>query len=143
LVVRSLAVVFAALALPGVARAGLVSMKVVPVGSRALEAATPAHFNMLAAKWRGPGSVRYRVHGARGWSGWQPASSDDPEWTGASDRVEFRTSGRVSGLRAYELWSSATRNATRTLSEASSPPIVMRTQWEADEKIVRAKPLIA
>jgi hypothetical protein len=71
-VLRSLAVAFAALALPGVAHAGLVSMKVVPVGGRSLEAASPAHFNMLAAQWLGPGSVLYRVHrgavrGDRAW----------------------------------------------------------------------------
>lgn len=139
-------VLLAAFALPGVARAGLVSMRVVhvPLGARTLQsAAEPAHFNMLAAQWSGSGAVLYRVHRHGGWSSWQPASSDDPDWTGAADRVEFRTSGRVSRLRAYELWSSTTPTAARSLSEASSPPIVMRSEWEADEKIVRAKPLIA
>lgn len=146
LVVRSLTAgfaVLAALAAPGVARAGLVSMHVVDVGGRALADAQPANFNMLAAKWTGSGTVLFRIRRHGGWSSWQPAPSDDPAWTGAADRVQFRMDGRVSHLRAYELWSRVTKTATRSLSEASSPPIVMRSQWEADEKIVRAKPLIA
>jgi len=121
----------------------MVSMRVVPQDARSLQAAQPAHFNMLAAQWHGTGSVLYRVHRARGWSAWQPTPSEDPDWTGAADRVEFRTSGRVSGLRAFELWSRVTKNPVRGLSEASSPQIVTRADWEADEKIVRAKPLIA
>jgi flagellar hook assembly protein FlgD len=150
LVKRSLAAVFAvlaALAVPGLARGGLVSMRVVavPLGARTLEASpAPARFNMLAAHWRGSGAVAYRVHRVHGsWTDWAPAPSDDPDWTGAADRVEFRASGRVSQLRAFELWSRVSRKPLRALSEASSPQIVMRTQWEADEKIVRAKPLIA
>ncbi|HEV2592832.1 MAG TPA: FlgD immunoglobulin-like domain containing protein [Gaiellaceae bacterium] len=140
---RSLAVGLAALALPGVAHAGLVSMRVVPQDGRSLQAAQPAHFNMLAAQWHGPGSVAYRVHRHRGWSSWRPAPSDDPDWTGAADRVQFRTIGTVAHLRAFELWSRTSKAPARALSSASSPPIVLRTQWEADEKIVRAKPLIA
>jgi len=135
--------VLAALAAPAVARAGLVSMHVVDVGGRSLADAQPAHFNMLAAKWSGGGGVLYRVHRRAGWSSWNPAPSDDPDWTGAADGVEFRTRGRVVHLRAFELWSRVTKSPTRSLSEASSPQIVMRSQWEADEKIVRAKPLIA
>jgi hypothetical protein len=121
----------------------MVSMRVVPQGPRSLEAARPAHFNMLAAQWRGPGSVQYRVHRGSGWSSWHAAPSDDPAWTGAADRVQFQTRGRVSGLRAFELWSRVSASPVRSLSTASSPPIVMRSQWEADEKIVRAKPLVA
>src|SRR5581483_610083 len=145
-VARSLAAgfaVLAALAAPAVARAGLVSMHVVDVGGRSLADAQPAHFNMLAAKWSGGGGVLYRVHRRAGWSSWNPAPSDDPDWTGAADGVEFRTRGRVVHLRAFELWSRVTKSPARSLSEASSPQIVMRSQWEADEKIVRAKPLIA
>ena len=146
LVRRSLAAAFAvlaALAVPGLARAGLVSMRVVDLGGRSLSDAQPARFNMLAAQWRGNGAVLYRVHRGTGWSAWRPAPSDDPDWTGAADRVQFRTSGDVTRLRAYELWSRVTRAPVRALSTASSPPIVMRSQWQADEKIVRAKPLIA
>jgi uncharacterized protein with LGFP repeats len=149
-VVRGFAVVlaaFAALSVPGLARAGLVSMRVVdvPAGARSLQsAAASGRFNMLAAKWRGPGSVAVRVLRTDGaWSPWQPASSDDPAWTGTATRVQFRTSGRVASLRAYELWSRVTTAPRRSLSEAGQPTIVTRAQWGADEKIVRAKPLIA
>ncbi len=148
--VRRLAVVFAALAAlssPGLARAGLVSMHVVdiPLGARTLQsAAQPARFNMLAAQWHGSGSVAYRVRRDDGaWSSWNPASSDDPDWTGAADGVQFRTTGEVSRLRAFELWSRVTATPRRSLSEAGEPEIVTRAQWGANEKIVRAKPLIA
>jgi hypothetical protein len=150
LVVRSFAIVlaaFAALLAPGMAQAGLVSMRVVDVSldGRALQsAAPPARFNMLAAQWRGPGSVAFRVRRADGtWSSWQPAPSDDPAWTGTATRVQFRTGGRVSHVRAYELWSRVTTAPRRSLSAAGEPAIVTRAQWGADEKIVRAKPLIA
>jgi flagellar hook assembly protein FlgD len=150
LVVRSFAIVlaaFAALSAPGLARAGLVSMRVVDVtpGARSLQSATPSgRFNMLAAKWQGTGTVAVRVLRADGaWSPWQAASSDDPAWTGTASRVQFRPRGEVTHLRAYELWSRVTTAPRRALSEAGQPDIVTRAQWGADEKIVRAKPLIA
>jgi flagellar hook assembly protein FlgD len=150
LVVRSFTVAvaaFAALLAPGLAQAGLVSMHVVdvPLGARTLQsAAQPARFNMLAAQWRGSGSVAYRVRRKDGaWSSWNPASSDDPDWTGAAAGVQFKTTGEVSRLRAYELWSRVTTAPRRSLAAAGEPAIVTRAQWGADEKIVRAKPLIA
>jgi flagellar hook assembly protein FlgD len=148
--VRILAVAAAcacALAAPALARAGDVAMRVqaIPLGARALDAVAPAmRFDMLAAQWRGGGSVAYRVHRVGGgWGGWRPASSDDPDWTGASDRVQFRAAGRVSHLRAFELWSRVTASPARTLAEAAQPAIVTRAQWHANEEIVRAKPLVA
>ena len=64
----------AALAVPSLARAGEVAMRVqdVPLGSRALASApSPMHFNMLAIHWIGSGSVSYRVHRLHGkWSSW-------------------------------------------------------------------------
>jgi flagellar hook assembly protein FlgD len=150
--VRFLAVAAAcacALIAPSLARAGDVAMRVqaIPLGARSLESAIPAiRFNMLAAKWRGGGTVLYRVHRIGGrWGAWRPASGDDPDWTGGADRVQFRATGRVSHLRAFELWSRVTTAAApgRSLAQAAAPPIVTRAQWHANEEIVRARPLIA
>jgi hypothetical protein len=149
-----------ALALPSLARAGDVSMRVqeVPLGTRTLAAITPAiSFNMLAVHWIGSGSVSYRTRASHGgWRPWTTADADvspdggtgtwhdgNLDWSGASDAVQFRTSGTVRRLRAYELWSRVSAAPTRRLSEASSPPIVSRSGWDANEEIVRAKPSYA
>jgi hypothetical protein len=150
-----------ALALPGVARAGLVTMveRDVPLGPRALATvapAAPARFDMLGLHWRGTGSVAFRTRSSAGrWSAWQAADADaggpvprgwrdgNLVWVGASDAVRFRTTGTVTRLRAYYLRSRTTTRATRTLAVAGAPPIVSRAGWEADEKIKRAAPRYA
>jgi hypothetical protein len=150
-----------ALALPGIARAGLVTMvaRDVPLGQRALAAAAPGappRFDMLGLHWRGTGSVEFRTRSAVGdWSAWQAADADaggpvprgwrdgNLVWVGASNAVRFRTSGTVTRLRAYYLFSRTTTRATRTLAVAGAPPIVSRAGWEADETIKRAAPRYA
>ncbi|MDP9284250.1 MAG: N-acetylmuramoyl-L-alanine amidase [Actinomycetota bacterium] len=150
----------AALAVPSLAHAGDVAMRVqeIPLGGRSL-AAVPAamHFNMLASHWTGGGGVSYRVHRLHGcWSAWTAADADvapdggtgrwhdgNLDWTGAADMVQFRTRGDVRRLRSYELWSRVTTASARHLAEAGSPSIVPRSGWGADEEIVRAKPTYA
>jgi hypothetical protein len=151
---------FAALAVPSLARAGDVAMRVqeVPLGQRALAATQPPmHFNMLAVHWLGSGSVSYRVHRLHGsWSAWVTADADvapdggtgpwhdgNLDWTAAADRVQFRPQGAVRRLRSYELWSRVTTKPARQISAAGTPAIVSRAGWGADEEIVRAKPLVA
>ena len=88
LVRRSLAaglIALAALAAPALARAGLVSMRVVPQDARSLQAAQPAHFDMLAAQWHGPARSLYRVHRRQRLVAVGPAPSDDPDWTGPAE----------------------------------------------------------
>jgi hypothetical protein len=150
----------AALTLVPAARAGDVAMRVqdVPLGARSLASVAPAmRFNMLAVHWRGSGTVLVRTHRLHGtWSAWVAADADvapdggtgawhdgDLDWVGASDGVQFRTRGTVRALRSYELWSRVAGAATRGLTEASSPTIVSRAGWHANEEIVRAKPVIA
>jgi hypothetical protein len=150
----------AALAVPSLARAGDVAMRVqdVPLGSRTLAAVeSPMHFNMLALHWIGSGSVSYRVHRLHGsWSAWVTADADvapdggtgrwhdgNLDWTAASDGVQFRPRGAVQRLRAYELWSLVTTKPVRRLSATGTPMIVSRAGWGADEEIVRAKPSFA
>jgi flagellar hook assembly protein FlgD len=165
LVVRRVSAVLAcavALVSPAVARAGDVAMRVqdIPLGGRTLASADrPMHFNMLAAHWRGAGVVSFRTHRLHGgWSDWQSMAPDglpdtgsgpwhegDADWTGGSDGIQFHTTGHVTRLRAYELWSRVTTASVpdRRLTTAGEPAIVTRAHWGANEKIVRAKPLIA
>jgi hypothetical protein len=156
-----IAVALAALAAPVEARAGEVAMNVqeVPLGARSLSAvARPPHFNMLGLHWIGSGSVSYRVHRLHGaWGRWVAADADAApdggtgrwhdgglDWTGASDRVQFRRAGNVRRLRAYELWSRVTTPAAvRRPSSAGLPAIVPRSGWGANEEIVRARPIVA
>jgi hypothetical protein len=152
--------VVAALAAPAVARAGYVAMRVqdVPLAPRALAASQPStHFNMLAVHWVGTGSVSYRVHRLHGaWKPWVAADADSApdggtgrwhdgnlDWTGAADRVQFRPYGEVRRLRAYELWSRVATLPGRRTSSTSTPVIVPRSGWDANEEIVRAKPSFA
>jgi flagellar hook assembly protein FlgD len=149
----------AALVGPPLARAGDVAMRTedVPAGPRALATAHASmHFNMLGLHWRGRGPVAYRTHRLHaGWTGWVDADADSaPDggtgpwhdgglaWTGAADAFQVRRGHGVTAVRAYELWSRVTAKPSRTLSQAGSPAIVTRTAWAADEKIVRAKPLV-
>ena len=164
---RALLAIALLLALPAAARAGDVTMvaRDVPLGPRSLQAsAPPIRFDMLGLHWQGPGTVSYRTRSLVGsWSAWRLADADagpDPssaeshpgwhdgnlDWTAPANGVQFRTAGRVTRLRAYYLWSRASAAAAqplRTLSVAGSPSIVPRSSWEADEKIVRARPRIA
>lgn len=150
----------AALAIPSLAHAGEVAMRVqaVPLGARVLAtAAKPMHFNMLAVHWAGSGTIDYRVHRLHGrWGPWIAADADvspdgatgrwhdgNLDWTGASDDFRFRTHGEVRALRAYELWSLVTKKPVRTVSAAGEPAIVTRAGWGANEEMVRAKPTYA
>lgn len=131
-------------------------------------------FTLAAVHWRGSGSVSFRTHGAAGWSAWRPAApeADDqpdatspeaaagrgwhegsPWWTGAADRLEVRTSGQVTALKSYTVWSPAQKSAARPApvrrlaaapkvaakktTRALQPPIILRAAWGADELITK------
>ncbi|MEI8104589.1 MAG: peptidoglycan recognition protein [Actinomycetes bacterium] len=154
---RALTCIAVLLALPAAARAGGVSMvsRDVPLGTRAAQAVAPVgHFNMLGLHWRGTGSVSFRTRAlGGGWQPWQTADTDSAPvaawhlgnavWVEGSDGVQYRAVGQVSRLRAYYLWSPPTSGATRRLAISGATAIVTRDQWQADEKIVRAKPKVA
>src|SRR5437763_2360161 len=159
---RLLLILSIGLALPGVAKAGTVVTpnvtmvsRDVPADARTLQAAAaPIHFDMLGLHWQGAGTVAYRTRSLAGrWSAWKTADADLPQtkppwhfgnldWTGEADAVQFRPDG-ITHLRAYYLSSRVTSAPKRSLSVAGSPAIVPRTDWQADEKIVRAYPLYA
>jgi flagellar hook assembly protein FlgD len=157
---------FGLLLFPAVAHAGDVSLvsRDVPLGPRALQVAQPPiRFNMVGVHWRGPGTVLYRTHRlAGGWTQWFAGDADTgpdlrspesastrgwhdgtPDWTGASDRIQFRTRGKVERLRAFYLWSRVKVAPLRTVALTSQPQIVPRFSWAANESIVRAKPQLA
>jgi flagellar hook assembly protein FlgD len=165
--VRVLLALLALLAFPAVARAGDVSMvaRDVPLGPRALTAVQPPiRFDMVGVHWQGPGTVLVRAHRlGGGWTPWTAADADAlpdagsaerartaawhdgyPIWTGAADGIRFRTRGRVTRLRAYYLWSRTVKAPPlRRAAVANQPTILPRFDWQANEKIVRAKPLYA
>jgi len=151
-----IAAVVLALATPAAASAGLVSMHVrdVPLGPRALSSARPtAPFDMLGLHWIGRGSVEYRTRSADGhWRSWRAVDAEsrsgawrdgDLDWTGRSIAVRFRVRGDVRRLRSYELDSRVLAAPVRATASAGTPAIVTRRAWQANEEIVRARPLIA
>jgi hypothetical protein len=116
----------------------------------------PAHrFDLVGLHWNGSGSVSFRTRSVAGrWSPWHAAEPEDdgpdartqpgwqlgsPFWTGASNRIQVRTSGQVNRVRAYYVWSPVRKIRLRRLSMAGSPLIITRAAWGADEKIRRRK----
>ncbi len=159
--------VLLALAFPAAAHAGEVAMTArdVPLaGTRTLASTSPPQrFNMLGVHWQGGGTVEFRtrrIHGA--WSRWRDADADSMpdrgtaeraatgtwhdgnlQWTGGSDRVQFRTHGRVTRMRAYYVWSRVSSDPLRRVQLADAPAIVTRAGWKADEKIRRGRTIYA
>ena len=120
----------------------------------------PVHrFDLVGLHWKGSGVISFRTRSVAGrWSGWRDAAPEDdgpdarthelrtrgwnlgsPYWTGISDRIQVRTFGRVSRVRAYFVWSPVRRTRLRTVSKAGSPLILTRTSWGADEQIRRKR----
>jgi N-acetylmuramoyl-L-alanine amidase len=137
-----------------------ITMREVPLhGERTLAAAPPPRFDMVGLHWQGAGSVEFRTRSVAGrWSGWQPAAPEsedlpdgaagpwhlgNPYWVGASDRIAYRTRGRVTRLRAYFIESPEERVPLRRVSMTGSPPVIARAAWGANEAIRRAAPRFA
>ncbi len=155
---------------PGTAWAGeaTIASQDLPVGgARSTAGATaPREFDLVGLHWQGAGSVLFRTHARGGrWSAWRPAAPEEedgpdpgsaerrprsawrfgsPYWTGASDRIAYRTVGEVHRLRAWYVWSPVDRSpSSRTVSTAGSPKILPRSEWKANEAIRRAPPRYA
>ncbi len=135
-------------------------------GTRALAANRyPGRFDLVGLHWQGPGTVSFRTRlGSLRWSPWHAAAPEaedrptpgiaeagaagawrlgNPWWTGGSDRIEYRLHGAVRRLRAFFVRSPLAATPTRVLSLATSPQIVPRASWGADESIVRSPPQYA
>jgi hypothetical protein len=152
----------AALAAPAVS-----AIEVAPSAApRAVEGGTSSRrFTLVGIHWRGPGSVQLRTRSLDGrWSPWRgaaPEAGDGPDpgssevdpragwrigspwWVGPSDRLETRTIGRVSRVRAYLVWSPELGVPYRAPTATSAPPIVPRLAWGASESIRRGPPTYA
>jgi hypothetical protein len=147
-------------------RAGVTVVDVPANGVRALAASPkPARFDLVGIHWQGTGSIRFRTRSLDGrWSRWraaapEPEDAPDPSslearaasawrigspfWVGPSDRVETRTSGRVTRVRAYLVRSPAIGVPFRVPAVTQRPPIVPRLSWGANEAIRRAPPTYA
>src|SRR4051812_3222865 len=162
-----LAAIVALLAAPAVAQAEVtVTAREVPLHGRALASGSaPAVFDLVGLHWRGPGSGEFGTRSTSGhWSAWQTADAEaedlpdadsaesrastgwrlgNPYWVGDSDAIRYRLHGRVSRLRAYFVHSPSDGLPPRRLSMASSPPIIPRPSWGADEKIRKGAPSYA
>ncbi len=141
------------------------TVELVIEGRRHVTTADAKRFTLAGIHWRGPGRVAFRTRSLAGiWSAWRPAAPEDedgpdprsvetrpragwrignPWWVGPSDRIEVRTVGRVGRVRAHLVWSAETRVPYRTPAATTTPPIVPRLSWGADESIRRAAPLFA
>ncbi len=183
---RQLALVAALAALaPGTAAAQdvrVVSRDVPLDAARASDTRlAPQTFTMIGIHWQGSGKVWFRTAAEPGrfgpWRSAQPEADDAPDvgsdeadgqpdwrignpwWTGKAHWVQYRTSGRVTRLRAYFIdspvtvadrvsatasrTSSATAVTAAALGPVVQPSIVRRAEWNADESIVRDAPAIA
>jgi flagellar hook assembly protein FlgD len=120
---------------------------------------------MVGLHWKGSGTVWFRSRSLTGvWSRWQPARPEvedlpdrgtaeaaarpgwklgNPYWTGASGAIEYRVRGNVSRLRAFFIQSAPDSTPLRVAARAGRPAIIRRSQWGADESIVRAAPYYA
>ena len=121
-------------------------------------------FDLVGVHWRGSGRVAFRTRSGSGaWSPWRaaaPETEDRPDpgapertragwtvgspwWAPGSTRLEVRTAGRVTRVRAWFVRSPAARVPIRQVAFTGSPKIVPRSGWKADEKIVRSAPRYA
>ena len=163
---RLVLVTLAVLASSEPASAALTSIRatdLTPHGTTTVAAAVQ-RFELVGVHWKGPGRVEVRTRTVRGvWSAWHdaiPGRADgpdsvapeaathrgwrigSPEWVGASDRLEVRTRGRITDVRAWTIRSPAVLVPLRRAATAA-PAIVPRSAWGADESIRRGDPLYA
>jgi hypothetical protein len=161
---KLLAATTVALAFPATAwgEPTLVTREVPLAGARTLAGAqAPERFNLVGLHWRGSGRVFFRVRRESGWSGWHEADAEpadlpdlgtdearrmrawrigNPWWTGAAERLQVRTRGRVERVRAHYVWSPEEPTLERSLQIAGSPKIITRPSWRANERIRRDDP---
>jgi len=150
----------------GAGNTSVVTVDLAPGKERSLASSShERQFTLAGVHWQGPGSVELRTRSLDGrWSAWRraaPAGEDVPDagsaelrlrkrwrvgnpyWVGPSDRIETRTRGRVTRVRAYLVWSPEVRIPYRQPAATVAPAIVPRLSWGADESIRRNQPSFA
>jgi flagellar hook assembly protein FlgD len=147
------------------AAANVETVELTRVGPRTFEArGAVSQFTLAGVHWRGAGSVQLRTRSTSGrWSPWRAGAPEDedgpdpgvversprgwrignPWWVGASDRIQVRSRGSVSRVRAHLVWSPETLIPWRTPAATVTPTIIPRASWGADESIRRAPPSYA
>jgi hypothetical protein len=120
----------------------------------------PQRFDLVGIHWRGSGIVQFRTRSLAGrWTIWREAAPEDdgpnarshelrargwelgsPFWTGPSNRIQVRTFGHVTRVRAFYVRSPAHRMSFRRISLAGSPLVISRASWGASERIRRGRP---
>lgn len=140
-------------------RATLVTREV-PLRGRTLARGegTP-RFTLVGLHWQGPGRVGFRVGEGGRFGPWLEAVEHEaadaglegasgpwrlgtPVWTGPVDSIEYRLEGTVTRLRAHFV-DSEPGDPLVVPASTTTPPIVLRDAWGADESIVRATPSYA
>ncbi len=140
------------------------TVELVRHGGGTLDSRSTSRFTLAGVQWQGAGSVSFRTRSLGGaWSPWRqgaPESEDGPDagsperrtagwrignpwWVGESDRLQARTFGNVRRVRAHLVWSPESLIPLRVPSSTTTPPIVPRRTWGADEKIRRGPPSYA
>jgi len=164
-VAAGLAAALAPSAPGGVAGTRVVELAARGDRSEAARSSAEGRFTLVGVHWRGPGRVQFRTRSVDGaWSRWRDAAPEaedapdpgsleatrragwrvgNPWWVGPSDRVETRTVGRVTRVRAHLVWSPESRVPYRSPAATSAPAIVPRLSWGADESIRRGPPTYA
>jgi N-acetylmuramoyl-L-alanine amidase len=125
---------------------------------------TTGNFELVGLHWRGSGRVEYRTRSLAGhWSRWLLSNDEDalpdrgtgelrsmrgwrvgePQWTGASNAIQYRSLGRVSRMRAFLVRSPRLPVGGKRPELAGAPPIITRADWHADESIRRGAPYYA
>jgi N-acetylmuramoyl-L-alanine amidase len=127
-------------------------------------AAKVAPFDLVGIHWQGAGAVQFRTRGRDGrWARWRTADAEsedlpdrrtaeaqrlhgwrlgNPYWAPGSVAIQYRAVGAVRRLRAFFVRSPvrSVRERQRQLFVASSPQIVPRRAWGANERIRRSAP---
>jgi hypothetical protein len=160
-----LAAAAVALAAPGAAAGAGLSLASRDLAPHARAPVLVERFDLVGLHWRGNGKVFFRTRNLAGkWRAWHAAAPEDddlpdrdtaearavrgwrfgsPFWTGGADEIQYRTSGRVTRVRAYFVRSPRVRVRARHPQIAGRPNVITRAQWHADEGIVRAAPYYA
>jgi hypothetical protein len=129
------------------------------------ERVSTSRYTLVGLHWQGPGTLRFRTRSLEGrWRPWRmaaPEAGDGPDatspeaarrrgwrignpwWAGPSDALQVRASGRVARMRAHLVWSPGALVPYRTPAATSTPQIVRRLSWGADESIRRGPPTYA
>ena len=146
------------------ANAGMTTVTLARSDTRTFSSSSRVRFTLAGVHWQGGGSVQLRTRSVGGsWSAWRPAAPEaedgpdkgsreagsdgwrigSPWWTGPSNAIEARVSGRVERVRAQLVWSPESRVPYRMPAATDTPAIVPRLAWNADESIRRGPPSYA